>query len=81
MACVMGFFSYNRRFIPHFSELSYDQIDGERQADPMESVFMDLKEMLSQTPIFVHPQSQEEFVLDIDAINEDICAVLSQVKN
>ena len=37
--------------------------------------------MLSQTPILVHPQSEGEFLLDTNAGNKGIGAVLSQVQD
>ena len=40
-----------------------------------------LKEMLSQAPILVHPQPEGEFILDTDASNEGIGPVLSQVQD
>ena len=43
--------------------------------------FQDLKEMLSQASILVHPQSQGEFVLDTDASNGGIGAILSQLQD
>ena len=45
-----------------------------------QKAFQDLKKMLSQAPILVHQQSQGDFVLNTDASNEGICAVLSQVQ-
>ena len=43
--------------------------------------FDDFKEMLSQAPIIVHPQPEGEFILDTDASNKGIGAVLSQVQD
>ena len=37
--------------------------------------------MLSQAPIWVHPQPEGEFILDTDTSNEGIGAVLLQVQN
>ena len=42
--------------------------------------FEDLKEMLSKAPILVHPQPEGDFILNTDASNEGIGAVLSQFK-
>ena len=41
----------------------------------------DLKEMLSQAPILVHPQPEGKFILDTDASNEGIGTILSQVQD
>ena len=49
--------------------------------EEQEKAFQDLKEMLVQAPILVHPQTQGKFVLYTDASNEEISAVLSQVQD
>ena len=48
--------------------------------EEQQKAFKDLKEMLSQAPVVVHPQSQGEFILDRGTSNEGIGAVLSQVQ-
>ena len=40
----------------------------------------DLKEILSQALVLIHPQSQGEIILDTDASNEGIGAILSKVQ-
>ena len=48
---------------------------GEEQ----ETAFQELKRLLGQAPILVHPRKEGQFVLDTDASNEGIGAVLSQI--
>ena len=43
--------------------------------------FQQLKAALLSTPVLAYPHSAEPFVLDTDATNVDIGAVLSQVQN
>jgi len=43
-----------------------------------QSAFEKLKSMLSSSPVLFFPQGKEEFILDIDASNIGISAVLSQ---
>ena len=49
--------------------------------EEQQKAFQDFMEMLIQGPILVHPKSQGDFVLDTDASNEGIGAVLSQVQD
>ena len=61
MSSAMGFFSYYRKFIPHFDEMAKPMIKLIEKDKPFQrnekqqKAFQDLKEMLSQAPIFVHP--------------------------
>ena len=45
-----------------------------------EKAFQDFKDMLGRAPILVHPRSKGEFVLDMDASNEGICTIFSQIQ-
>ena len=84
---ALGLFSYYRRFIPHFSEVAKPLIKltekdraftwGEEQ----QLAFEQLKELLEQAPILSHPRSEGLFILDTDASNKGIGAVLSQVQD
>ena len=84
---VLGVISYNRHLIPHNSEIAKPMIKLTEKERPFiwdeeqQKSFDDLKEMLSQAPTLVHPQPQEEFILDTDASNEGIGTVLSQVQD
>ena len=84
---VLGFFSYYRHFIPHYSEIPKPLVKLTEKERPFtwdeeqQKSFHDLKEMLSQAPILVHPQPEGDFMLDTDASNEGSGAVLSQVQD
>ena len=84
---VLGFFSYYRHFIPHYSEIAKPLVKLTEKERPFtldeeqQKSFDDLKKTLSQAPNLVHPQLEGEFILDTDASNEGIGAVLSQVQD
>ena len=84
---IMGLFSYYRRFIPHFSELARPIIRLTEKnrpfqwLDEQQQAFEQLKKALSEAPILSHPRTEGQFILDTDASNEGIGAVLSQVQD
>ena len=84
---IMGLFSYYRRFIPHFSDLAKPIIkltEKNREfqwAEEQQQAFDQLKQALSSAPILSHPRTEGQFILDTDASNEGIGAVLSQVQD
>ena len=47
--------------------------------DDMDEAFAELKEMLCNAPILAYPNVREPFILDCDASDEGIGAVLSQL--
>jgi len=69
----LGFSSYYRKFIKGFSSLAKPLYKEECQ-----SAFDQLKCVLSSSPILSFPKEEEEFILDTDASNIGIGAVLSQ---
>ena len=84
---VLGMFSYYRRFIPHFSEIAKPLIkltEKDRAftwSEEQEQAFSTLKTSLIESPVLSHPKSEGQFVLDTDASNEGIGAVLSQIQD
>ena len=84
---VLGLFSYYRRFIPHFSDIAKPLIkltEKNKQfhwGEEQDVAFERLKELLSQAPILVHPRREGQFVLDTDASDVGIGAVLSQIQD
>ena len=84
---VVGLFSYYRRFIPHFSEIVKPLVKLTEKNQPFvwsetqEFAFQELKRRMMETPILVHPRMDGEFILDTDASNEGIGAVLSQLQD
>ena len=81
----LGLASYYRRFIRGFATIasplhsltskSKDFVWNEACQD----AFKRLKEALLEAPVLVYPLPDDEFILDTDASNEGIGAVLSQV--
>jgi hypothetical protein len=84
---IMGLFSYYRRFIPHFSELAKPLTQlTEKDKDfhwteNHQVAFEQLKQALAEAPILVHPRTEGQFILDTDASNVGIGAVLSQIQD
>ena len=81
---VVGMFSYYRRFIPHFSETAKPLIELTAENRPFtwgeaqDKAFQEMKTALVQAPILAHPRHEGLFVLDTDASDDGIGAVLSQ---
>ena len=84
---AMGLFSYYQRFIPGFSEIARPLIQLTEKDRPFtwgeveESAFQTLKERLGSAPVLAHPRAEGQFILDTDASDEGIGAVLSQVQD
>jgi len=83
----LGLCSYYRRFMPHFSETAKPLIRLTEKnvtfhwGDAQDAAFRTLKEVLSQAPVLVHPRKEGQFILDTDASDEGIGAVLSQIQD
>ena len=84
---MVGFMSYYRRFIPHFSELAKPLVtltekDKRFSWGPdQEKSVVALKEALCSAPVLAYPLPDEPFILDTDASDVGIGAVLSQIQN
>ena len=82
----LGLCSYYRRFIHSFSQISKPlHVLTEKNrffewTDPAEKAFQTLKEKLTTAPILVYPSETDQFILDTDASNHHIGAVISQVQ-
>lgn len=80
----LGFCSYYRRFIPNFSEIAkpLHRLSEKGQkfnwTDECTSAFEILKKKMVEAPILAHPDFSKEFILDTDASDVAIGAVLSQ---
>ena len=83
---LVGFLSYYRRFIPQFTELAKPLIamtekDKRFSWGPdQEKSFTKLKQALCSAPVLAYPQADSPFMLDTDASDVGIGAVLSQVQ-
>jgi len=80
----LEFSSYYRKFIKGFSSLVkplYTLTENKSKfiwEDKFQSVFDELKRVLSSSPVLSFPKEEGEFILDTDASNNGIGAVLSQ---
>ncbi|CAG2246096.1 unnamed protein product [Mytilus edulis] len=83
----LGLCNYYRRFILHFSEIAspLTQLTGKNVkfewTKDCEAAFTQLKNALMSTPVLAYPNPQLPFILDTDASNVGIGAVLSQVQD
>ena len=83
----IGLCQYYRHFVPDFSEIAAPlhalTKKGTRfhWSPECEVAFTKLKSVLSDAPILSLPDDDSEYVLDCDASNHSIGAVLSQIQN
>jgi len=83
----LGLASYYRRFIQNFSDIASPMIQLTKKgedfvwSDKCEKSFQKLKELLLTAPIVAYPNDEDEYILDTDASDIQIGAVLSQVQN
>ena len=82
----LGLAGYYRRFIPHFADLSArlsdltkkDQPQKVRWSEQLEMDFQRLKEQMCRRPVLHCPREEGQFILQTDASERGIGAVLSQ---
>ena len=84
----LGLASYYRKFIENFSETAHPLINLTRKGakfhwtDQCQQAFEALKECLVTAPVLTYPMREGgDFILDTDASNHGMGAVLSQVQN
>ena len=81
----LGLASYYRRFIAGFSNIARPLHRLTEKGQPFvwseacDTAFIELKERLQEAPILAYPIPDLDYILDTDASNEGIGAVLSQV--
>ena len=81
----LGFASYYRRFIRDFAEIAKPLHRLTEKTAPFnwtvecQAAFQELRQRLTSAPILVHPDFSQQFVLDTDASDIGMGAVLSQV--
>jgi hypothetical protein len=84
---IVGLLSYYRRFIPKFSDIAKPLIKlteknvSFKWNEVQESAFQELKNALTRAPILAYPTETGEFVLDTDASDVGMGAVLSQIQD
>jgi len=83
----LGLASYYRRFVPSFAALAspLHALSAKNQrfnwTEECEGAFMHLKRALTTSPILAMPVDGDSFILDTDACDFSIGAVLSQVQD
>ncbi|GFW72910.1 retrovirus-related Pol polyprotein from transposon 412 [Trichonephila clavipes] len=83
----LGLCTYYRKFVKGFSNIArpLHKLTESKQkfqwAKECEDSFLQLKEALTSSPILIYPQPDKPFILDTDASNESVGAVLSQEKD
>lgn len=83
----LGICTYYRRFVEHFSSISAPLIqltehkNSYKWTNECEIAFRKLKSALCSAPILTHPQEEGMFLLDTDASNNGVGAVLSQLQD
>ena len=83
----VGLCAYYRRFVPNFSSLCKPLFKLTEKGEPFfwggpQQHAMDkMKELLTTAPILGYPRTGDPFILDCDASNFGLGAVLSQVQN
>ncbi|GFU10206.1 retrovirus-related Pol polyprotein from transposon 17.6 [Trichonephila clavipes] len=80
----LGLCTYYRKFVKGFSNIArpLHKLTESKQkfqwTKECEDSFLQLKEALTSSPILIYPQPDKPFILDTDASNESVVAVLSQ---
>ena len=80
----LGFCSYYRRFIFRFSEIAKplhkltEKGSRFKWTEECQDAFLQLKNKLISAPILAHPDFSRSFILDVDACDQSIGAVISQ---
>ena len=87
MKSFLGLCSYYRRFVKNFAKIARPLHKiCEKGAkfiwnDDCQAAFDQLKTSLTSSPILAYPVPGKQFILDTDASNKSVGAVLSQVQN
>ncbi|GBN48060.1 Transposon Ty3-G Gag-Pol polyprotein, partial [Araneus ventricosus] len=80
----LGLCTYYRRFVKNFSTIARplhkltETKSNFNWTEECEKSFNSLKQALTSSPILTYPRTNKDFILDTDASNEGIGAVLSQ---
>uniref|UniRef100_A0A3Q2C787 ribonuclease H n=1 Tax=Cyprinodon variegatus TaxID=28743 RepID=A0A3Q2C787_CYPVA len=86
LQAFLGLCNYYRKFVPNFAELSnpvHDLLKKESVfvwIEEHQAAFTKLKERLTTAPMLGYPHPEGKFILDTDASNNSVGAVLSQVQ-
>ena len=83
----LGLCSYYRHYIRGFADIAYPLHQCAEKPQPfvwtseVNRAFLYLKRVLTEAPILNYPTPDDQFILDTDASNQAVGAVLSQVQN
>lgn len=83
----LGMANYYRRFIQDYSTIARPLIDLTKKdkafnwTTDCETAFNHLRKLLTSRPIMAHPRDDSDFILDTDACDVSIGAVLSQMQD
>lgn len=83
----LGFASYYRRFIKDFAKIASplhrltEKKTEYRWSEEADDAFRELKRRLVSAPILAYPRYSDPFILDTDASDRGIGAVLSQIQD
>ena len=84
---LLGLCSYYRKFIFHFANIArpLHKLTEKNQSfvwtEECQMAFENLKQALTNTPILTYPRKEDSFILDTDASNTCMGAVLSQIQD
>ena len=84
---ILGFAAYYRKFIYHFSKIAQPLTTLTKKSvrfhwnGDCQNAFETLKQLLVTAPVLADPLSEGEYILDTDASNFAMGAVLTQVQN
>ena len=83
----LGLASYYRRFVKDFSKIVAPMVKLTKKGENFvwssecEQSFLEIKSLLMKSPIMAYPNDEGEYILDTDASDVGIGAVLSQVQD
>ena len=85
----LGLAGHYRKFIPNFASIALALTDCTKKAAPTRMqwntlcniAFNNLKELLCRTPILMSPNFNNQFILQTDASERGVGAVLSQLND
>ncbi|XP_038145914.1 uncharacterized protein LOC119786541 [Cyprinodon tularosa] len=86
LQAFLGLCNYYRKFVPNFAELTnplHHLLKKESEfvwTEVHQAAFTKLKERLTTAPVLGYPHPDGKFILDTDASNNSVGAVLSQVQ-
>uniref|UniRef100_A0AAV2MLZ3 ribonuclease H n=1 Tax=Knipowitschia caucasica TaxID=637954 RepID=A0AAV2MLZ3_KNICA len=86
LQAFLGLCNYYRKFVPSFAELASPLHNLLKKGtvfqwtDEHQAAFTMLKEKLTTAPVLGYPRTEGKFILDTDASNNSVGAVLSQIQ-